>query len=144
MKSIGVIKQVAALPNMSITDLKKMWKDLHQTASPPFNRVFLEKRLAYRIQELAHSGVLEKTEKRMEQMANEEDENIRMPVEQLLSGTKLIRAWKGLEHCCTVLDDGFEYQGRMFKSLSAVANFITGTKWNGLVFFGLKKQGDKT
>ncbi|MBF0192889.1 MAG: DUF2924 domain-containing protein, partial [Magnetococcales bacterium] len=42
--------------------------------------------------------------------------------------------------CCTVLEDGFEYQGRKFGSLSAVANFISGTKWNGLTFWGLKKQ----
>jgi hypothetical protein len=61
--------------------------------------------------------------------------------EKLLSGTRLVREWKGVEHCCTILADGFEYQGRRFKSLSAVANHITGTKWNGKVFFGLKKQG---
>ena len=52
----------------------------------------------------------------------------------------MIREWKGVEHCVTVRDDNFEYQGRPFISLSAVARTITGTRWNGLVFFGLKNQ----
>ena len=57
-----------------------------------------------------------------------------------VSGTRLIREWKGTEHLVTVRDADFEYQGRPFKSLSAVARTITGTRWNGLVFFGLKSQ----
>jgi hypothetical protein len=55
-------------------------------------------------------------------------------------GTRLIREWQGVEHCVTVRDDGYEYQGRPYKSLSAVARAITGTRWNGWVFFGLKNQ----
>jgi hypothetical protein len=57
-----------------------------------------------------------------------------------ITGTQLIREWKGIEHRITVRDDDFEYQGQPFKSLSAVARAITGTRWNGLVFFGLKNQ----
>ena len=58
-----------------------------------------------------------------------------------LSGTRLIREWQGVEHCATVRDDGYEYQGRPYKSLSAVARAITGTQWNGWTFFGLKNRG---
>lgn len=143
--NIDVIKQVAALPGMSVTELKKMWNDLHQTEPPPFNRAFLVKRLAFRLQELAHGGQTEKTEKRMVRVETEEGApqgQKRVSEGRLMTGTRLVREWKGVEHCCTALDDGFEYQGRKFGSLSAVANFITGTKWNGLVFWGLKKQGD--
>ncbi|MEO5332580.1 MAG: DUF2924 domain-containing protein [Magnetococcus sp. YQC-5] len=143
--NIDVIKQVAALSGMPTADLKKKWTDLHpKTDPPPFNRVFLVRRLAHRIQELSHGGLMEKTDKRLDRLANEEDglqEKRRLPGEQLLPGTQLIRDWKGVEHCCTVLEKGFEYQGRKFGSLSAVATAITGTKWNGLVFFGMKKQG---
>jgi hypothetical protein len=57
-----------------------------------------------------------------------------------ITGTVLVREWQGVEHRITVLDDGYEYQGRPYKSLSAVARAITGTRWNGLVFFGLKSQ----
>jgi hypothetical protein len=55
-----------------------------------------------------------------------------------IAGTKLIREWEGVEHCVTVRPDDFEYLGRPYKSLSSVAREITGTKWNGWVFFGLK------
>lgn len=60
-----------------------------------------------------------------------------------IAGTRLIREWQGIEHCATVLADGYEYQGRPYKSLSAVARAITGTRWNGWVFFGLKNGGGR-
>ncbi len=145
--NIGVIKQVAAIQAMTATELRKAWQTYFETEPPPFNRTFLVKRLAYRVQELALGGLSAQTEKRMARMAVEEDtstEKRKVPGEQLLAGTRLVREWKGAQHSCMVLDDGgFEYQGRRFGSLSAVANAITGTKWNGLVFFALKKQGEK-
>ena len=143
--NIGVIKQVAALPGMSTSQLKELWQKYNGTEPPPHNRAFLLSRLAYRIQELALGGLPVQAEKRMERTANEDapQEKKRPPGEQLLPGTRLIREWKGVEHCCTVLSDGaFEYQGRRYGSLSATANAITGSKWNGLVFWGLKRQGE--
>lgn len=141
-QNISVIKQLAALPKMTTADLKKMWKDLNQTEPPPYNRTFLEKRLAYRIQEVVLGGLEEKTEKRLMRLAKEDAPKRPSYGERLLPGTRLMREWKGVEYYCEVLPTGFECQGRRFKSLSAVANFITGTRWNGLVFFGLKKQGE--
>ena len=58
----------------------------------------------------------------------------------LVTGTKLIREWDGIEHTVTVMKDGFDWQGRKFKSLSAVAREITGTRWNGYRFFGLRER----
>ncbi|MEO5351564.1 MAG: DUF2924 domain-containing protein, partial [Magnetococcus sp. YQC-3] len=61
-------------------------------------------------------------------------------------GTRLLREWKGVQHSVTVTPNGFEYQGRPFRSLSAVAKAITGTQWNGFLFFGIRRQnagGDK-
>ena len=58
-----------------------------------------------------------------------------------IAGTRLIREWQGVEHTVTVLDDGYEYQGRPYKSLSAIARAITGTRWNGWVFFGVRRSG---
>jgi hypothetical protein len=57
-----------------------------------------------------------------------------------IAGTRLIREWQGVEHCVTVRDSDLEYQGRPYKSLSAIARAITGTRWNGWIFFGLKNQ----
>jgi hypothetical protein len=142
--NIDVLKQVAMLPEMRSEELKQMWKSLCHSEPPPHNRAFLVKRLAYRIQELAYGGLSEQTEKRLERLAVEEaqPEKRKMSKEQLLPGTRLVREWKGVEHCCTALaDGGFEYLGRRFGSLSAVANAITGTKWNGLLFFGMRTQG---
>ncbi|MEO5333254.1 MAG: DUF2924 domain-containing protein [Magnetococcus sp. YQC-5] len=142
--NLDLIKQVTALHEMPIADLKKKWTDLHPaTEQPPFNRAFLVKRLAHRIQELTMGGMEERIEKRMERLANEEETTPAKKVMQgdrLLPGTRLIREWKGVDYCCIVLEDGFECQGRKFGSLSSVANFITGTRWNGFTFFGLKKQ----
>ena len=59
-----------------------------------------------------------------------------------LAGTLLIREWQGVEHCVTVRDDGYEYQGRPYKSLSAIARAITGTKWSGPRFFGMREPND--
>lgn len=143
MNTISLIKQVAALTDMPIADLKKKWVDLHpKTEPPPFNRAFLVKRLAHRIQELALGGLTTYEEKRMERLLEEALPQLPKQTQgdQLTPGTRLIREWKGTQCCCIVLEEGFEYQGRKFGSLSAVANFITGTKWNGLTFFGLKKQ----
>ena len=61
-----------------------------------------------------------------------------------IAGTRLIHEWQGIEHCATVLADGYEYQGRPYKSLSAVPRAITGTRWNGWVFFGLKSPGSRS
>ena len=60
--------------------------------------------------------------------------------DQPIAGTRLLRAYQGMEHTVTVLQDGYEWQGRPYKSLSAIARAITGTRWNGLVFFGLKNR----
>ena len=68
-------------------------------------------------------------------------------VSQLTVGrrsTQLIREWRGTENTVTVLADGFEWEGRRYKSLSAVARAITGTRWNGLTFFGVKRHGGGT
>ena len=60
--------------------------------------------------------------------------------ERPIAGTRLMREYQGVEHPVTVLQDGYEWQGRPYKSLSAIARAITGTRWNGLVFFGLKNR----
>jgi hypothetical protein len=140
-----VLGQLAALKTAPIGDLKQKWRDLFETEPPPYNRRFLESRLAYRIQELAYGGLSEETLERLEAIADELEgktaRRCRLRANRPIAGTRLIREWKGVEHCVTVRTDDFEYQGRPYKSLSAIAKLITGTQWNGLVFFGLKNQG---
>lgn len=140
-----VLAKLAALKTTPIPKLKEQWRELFDTEPPPYNRRFLEHRLAYRIQELAYGGLKPETVERLEALAEDLDggdpTRRRQPAkDRPIAGTRLVRGWQGVEHCVTVRDDDFEYQGRPYKSLSAVARAITGTRWNGLIFFGLKNQ----
>ncbi|MEQ9145207.1 MAG: DUF2924 domain-containing protein [Parvibaculaceae bacterium] len=137
--------RLAALKTATTPDLKAQWRDLFDNEPPPFNRRYLESRLAYRIQELSLGGLKPETIRRLERLGEELDGGDRsrrrvradaMPI----AGTRLIREWQGVEHVVTVTADGFEWQGRPYKSLSAIARAITGTRWNGWVFFGLKSR----
>jgi hypothetical protein len=141
----SVIARVAALKTTPTPDLKTMWRDLVATEPSPYNRRFLESRLAYRIQELAYGGLKPGTVKRLEALALDVEET--NPVmrriragQKPIAGTRLIREWQGVEHVVTVRDDGYEYRGAPYKSLSSIARAITGTRWNGWVFFGLKNM----
>jgi hypothetical protein len=141
----SVLARLAALKTTPMPELKQQWRDLFETEPPPYNRRFLESRLAYRIQELAYGGLKPETIARLEalgeQLATGGKIRRHSDVERRpIAGTRLIREWQGVEHCVTVRGEDFEYQGRPYKSLSAVARAITGTRWNGWVFLGLKNQ----
>jgi hypothetical protein len=140
-----VLSQLAALKGAPAEVLKARWRELFDTEPPAFNRRFLEARLSFRIQELAYGGLSRETRERLRAMAKQyanqdATERKARPIQRPVAGTRLIREWQGVEHCVTVRKDDFEYLGRPYKSLSSVAREITGTKWNGLVFFGLKRQ----
>ena len=139
-----VLTQLAALKSAPTPALKARWRELFETEPPPYNRRFLESRLAYRIQELAYGGLSKDTLERLRAMAKQYDGTAERKAgrgHRPITGTKLIREWQGVEHCVTVRADDFEYLGRPFASLSSIAREITGTKWNGWVFFGLKNPG---
>jgi hypothetical protein len=139
----AVLGQLAALKTAPIGALKQKWRALFGREAPPYNRRFLESRLAYRIQELAYGGLSSEAQQRLDAIADEfEGKTVRgrQLSERPIAGTQLIREWKGVEHCVTVRHTDFEYKGRAYRSLSAIARAIAGTRWNGLVFFGLKNR----
>ncbi|WP_395660089.1 DUF2924 domain-containing protein [Aestuariivirga sp.] len=140
-----VLARLAALKTTPTPKLKEQWRQLFESEPPAFNRRYLESRLAYRIQELAYGGLKPETVRRLEKLGEEldggrVDVRKRPANDRPISGTRLIREYQGVEHCVTVRDDDFEYQGRPYKSLSAIARVITGTPWSGPVFFGLKSS----
>ncbi len=146
MKTDTVLARVAALKSMPTADLKQRWRDLFETEPPPYNRRFLESRLAYRIQELEYGGLKPATVARLEALGEQLDggkiEVRRQRADDRpIAGTRLVREYQGVEHSVTVLAEGFEYQGRPYKSLSAIARAITGTRWNGWTFFGIRRSG---
>ena len=144
-KQDSVLAQFAALRSMPTPELRKQWQKLFDTPPPRYNRRFLESRLAYRIQELAYGGLKPATITRLEALGEQLDGGKitlrrQRADDRPIAGTRLIREYQGVEHCATVLQDGFEWQGRPYRSLSAIARAITGTRWNGLTFFGLKNS----
>ena len=142
--------RLAALKTTPTLDLKVQWRDLFATEPPSFNRRYLESRLAYRIQELTYGGLKPETIRRLEQLGEELDggnkkkRSIRANLDRPITGTRLLREWQGIEQIVTVRAEGFEWQGRPYQSLSAIARAITGTRWNGWVFFGLKNHRGRT
>ena len=140
----SVVTQLAALKRMSVRELKAEWEALFDTPAPNNSRGNLELRLSWRIQELALGGLSRQTARMLDLLADEIDgksssKAIITDPRNPVVGTRLVREWDGVEHTVTVLRDGFEWQGRRFKSLSAAARAITGSNWNGYRFFGLRE-----
>ena len=141
-----VLGRLAALKDTPTAELKQQWRELFGREPPAFNRPYLVSRLAYRIQELAYGGLRPETRARLEALGEQLDGgNVVLRRTRAdsrpLTGTQLLREWHGVEHTVTVLADGFDWEGRPYKSLSAIARAITGTRWNGWTFFGLRSRG---
>jgi Protein of unknown function (DUF2924) len=138
-----VLGRLAALRTASAAELRDQWRALFGREPPPFNRPYLVSRLSYRVQELALGGLRPETRARLEALGEQLDGgNVVLRRTRAdgrpLPGTRLVREYDGVQHVVTVRTDGFEFEGRPYRSLSAVARHITGTRWNGWTFFGLK------
>jgi hypothetical protein len=146
----SVLAQVANLSNLSLKELNDMWLRLNGVPAPAGQkRPFLQSHLAYRIQELAYAQVnpalIASNKTRVENMIEHlkplAKARSKKEVFKLVPGTRLRRDFQGKTHEVTVLSDGnFEYEGRPFTSLTAVAHEITQLKWSGPSFFGLSRS----
>lgn len=143
----SIAAQVAALPNLPIKELWVLWDRFYPRRPENPNRHYLESRVAYKIQEEAYGGLSPDTKRRLANIGMCHSKiKIRRPAQdiQLAPGTVLIREWGSQDHQVTVTAEGhFAYQGKDFKSLSAVARHITGTAWSGPLFFGLRRSGEE-
>ena len=138
----NLLLQINDLKTLTMAQLRQRWIVLFTTDPPAYGRAYLERRLAYRLQELAHGTDTARLERKMEDAAKRrlgERNHGRKTIERPVSGTRLTREWQGEEHQVTVLPDGFAYRGQKYNSLSRIAKVITGTVWSGPVFFGLKR-----
>ena len=140
-----ILARLAALKAMSVNELKTEWQALFNAPAPNNSRTFLESRLAYRIQELIYGGPDKQTRRLLDLLADEVEGTLKRKAQiadprNPVVGTKLIREWDGVAHTVTVLKEGFEWGGQRYKSLSAVARAVTGTRWNGYRFFGLRER----
>jgi hypothetical protein len=138
---VGVLAALAGLRAMTVPELQAKWAAIFDAPAPNASRGNLELRLGYRLQELALGGLGREARRTLDALADEVANGAPGPMvadpRRPMPGTRLVRDWEGVEHSVTVRADGFEWQGRRFKSLSAAARAITGTNRNGWKFFGL-------
>ncbi|QWP77525.1 DUF2924 domain-containing protein [Lysobacter sp. K5869] len=145
----ATVARVVALRNMTMRELKAQWSELFENAPPVDQRRFLERRIAYRLQELAwskhHAAELDANRARIDLLVDKGKLPPRVRNGKPMPGSVLIRHFGGQDHVVTVRADGdFDYRGQSFSSLSALAKHITGTPWSGPVFFGLRSASAKT
>ena len=142
--TISVAAQVAALPTLSMPDLWGLWDRFFTRRPDKTNRSYIEARVAYKLQEVAFGGLAAETRRRLVNIGMRHSKikgRQIAPFIELMPGTVLVREWGERDHKVTVTSEGkFDYEGKLFKSLSSVARHISGTQWSGPLFFGLKSN----
>ena len=161
--ALNVGREIALLKQMTVRELREKYLEVFGEPTRAGNKDFLFKRIAWRIQALAEGDLSERARQRAAELARDGDLRTtapRLPATATtgnldtdtrsspavsdqripLPGTVLTRVYRGQAHHVVVRDDGFEYDGRVFRSLSAIAKMITGSHWNGLLFFKLAKS----
>src|ERR1700682_6061262 len=135
--------EIGRLPALSLLELRNRWKMLFDHSAPKsLRRNFLARAVAYQMQVEAYGGLSVGTKRRLREIASavrNGDANSMLGSTRIRTGTQMIRQWQNTTHTVTAVAEGFEWNGRRYKSLSAVANAITGTNWNGFAFFGIKR-----
>jgi hypothetical protein len=143
-----IAKRLAMLPDLSKADLCELWKQLfNSNPSPNMRRDLLIPILAHRLQEQAFGSIGASTRGRLSQLceAFEKDGGTTIPsTPRIRPGTRLVRQWRDRVHLVNVKTNGYEYQGGRYQSLSEIARLITGTRWSGPLFFGIKNQEAKS
>jgi hypothetical protein len=144
----SIATRIARLADWSWPDLTKEWHRLFGGNPPVANRRFVEKRIAYRWQEIefakADRALLERNRRRIDELVATGTLTRQRVGAIPVSGTELVRFYAGIEHRVVVLsDEEFEYAGKRYPSLSMIAREITGTRWSGPAFFGLRKAGGR-
>lgn len=132
---LRLVKQVMDLKSMSLSELNKLWDKMFDKPPAFRTKQYRIPKLAYRIQELAYGGLDNDTEKQIATAAKDIDKKSSKYAPAV--GTKIVKEYKGKMYEVLAVENGFAYGGTVFKSLSAIATQITGTKWNGLKFFNI-------
>lgn len=133
---------LAKIAEMEPASLAKEWARRYGAAAPSISPELLRLGLAYKVQEQRQGGVSRTTKTVMKRalVQTEQPSRAAPQVRKLTPGTRLVRDWHGVGHTVTVLEEGFEYDGKRWASLSAIAKAITGAHWNGPYFFGLTER----
>ena len=142
MSDQGIRRQIDRINHMNLAELREKFNELFGFEPGQTNIANLRRRLAYRIQEIYYGGLSEADRQLLERIADGDPQaNLRYGKNGVshVCGTRYQRVWKGKKYEVTALGNGkFEYDGTVYQSLSAIAREITGTRWNGKLFFGVK------
>jgi hypothetical protein len=142
----STLKTITQIQAMEVPDLKALWLEHFETMAPNSNRQFLARRLIQKVQVDRYGDLPACDRKILEKLAGDtaflkkQKTGVLSKADALSVGTRLVREYRGIDHEVTVTASGFIYQGQPYRSLSAIATKITGTKWSGQAFFGLKKR----
>lgn len=132
-------KQIDAIEELPRDELITRWSKMHGCLPPKgMNTPMLVRAAAYQVQAKRLGGLKRETHKALLAIANGEAHKPPLPKPELKPGMRLMREWHGKTHQVEVLENGFEWQGEIYTSLSAIAKAITGAKWSGPRFFGLQ------
>jgi len=138
-----VQQQLESLPKLSKADLCDLWQKSFNGPPPELRKDLMIPILGYRLQEQAYGALKPRTIQRLRKIARaiKNDPNAAIvPGLRIKPGTRLVRQWRDQVHVVNVEENRYEYKGSYFRSLSEIASLITGTKWSGPLFFGLKPK----
>ena len=135
-------QKIATLVDLTTQQLRTEWRRLYRNHPPRLSRDLLVRTIAYRLQELAYGGLSKATQRKLIALTNELQTNGGIAPDlgpRVRPGARLVREWRGRTHTVVVTEDGFEYVGKTYSSLSKIAQAITGAHWSGPRFFGLNR-----
>jgi hypothetical protein len=135
--------EIAGLVDRSTQELRRAWRTLHHTGPPlGLSRDLIIRGLADKLQQRAHGGPSRALQRRLQSLAGEFEKGARSfdPGIVPKAGAALVRQWRGHTHTVLVREDGFEYEGQRYRSLTVIAEQITGAHWSGPRFFGVSKR----
>jgi hypothetical protein len=144
---VSLDQRLAALPTLPRKALEKLWQEqFDRPLGRGLRRENVVRILAYRLQEKAYGSLKASVAKQLRSLLDNEN-SCRKSVNALTlrpkPGTRIVREWKEKLHEISVLPDGYEYEGQVYRSLSEVARIITGTRWSGPAFFGTKRRAQR-
>ncbi len=137
-----VADRLARLETLDLSAMRQEWRRLYRAEPPRLSRDLMTRALAYRIQEIAFGGLSKATLRRLTSLAAEfeSDGRIATPAQpRIKPGPRLVREWHGRTHAVVVTEEGFEFEGKLYRSLTGIAREITGAAWSGPRFFGLAR-----
>jgi Protein of unknown function (DUF2924) len=140
----AIERELDRIRSLDVDDLRVEWRRLYHSDPPRISRDLLVLAVSYRIQEIEHGGLGKATRRKLQTIAKALRTTGRVrptPSLSLKSGARLVREWHGRTHTVSVTEEGFEYAGANYPSLTKIANKITGAHWSGPRFFGLPAAG---